>query len=160
VEVVKCYNGLVSSHPYRYFFRRLLLWLRGSFSFLWLALVAGYLMVLAGHAVYANYQSQQETVDLQRQLVRSQEQEARLNALLIYYRTDSFKEKVLRKDLLLKLPQEQVFALPESSGSASELDEGTVAEGLADTSSVSGKIENAGESIWRRWVDYLWTGQR
>jgi hypothetical protein len=146
------------NHPYRFFFRRLVLWLRRSFSFLWLALVAGYLMVLAGHAVYDNYQSQQETLALQQELVGRQQEEERLQALLVYYKTDTFKEQQLRQDLLLKLPQEKVYALPESSGTGAQLDIDTIESDSSAAEAV--KKPASSQPIWQQWLHYFWTGDR
>lgn len=140
------------NHPYRYLFRKTLLVLRGSWSFLWLFFIAAYLMVMAGNAVYRNYQSQQETVRLKNELRSFQQEKERLEALLVYYRTDSFKEKELRRTLLLKKPNEVVYALPESSVAKK------VEEELAERSD-RGATEVSTLPIWRQWVNYIWFNQ-
>jgi cell division protein FtsB len=134
-------------HPYRMLFTRLAIWARRSWSFLWLVAVAGYLVVLAGQAVYRNYQAQQETLALKNQLLQAQQERARLEALLVYYQTDSFKEKELRRALLLKKPGEKVFALPESNAAkrAEEQKAPTVQE----------KDAVSTQPVWRQWLDYV-----
>ena len=102
-------------NPYLQASLRLLLWMRRSFGVLWLVVIAAYFSVLAGRAVYKNYQEQQTLASLQKQLVAATVQRDRLRALLVYYRTNDYQELALRQDLLLQKPGERVFALPESS---------------------------------------------
>ena len=122
-------------------------WARKSLNVLWLVLLAGYFAVLAGHSVYRNYQDQQEVASLRQTLVDAQDQEARLKALIVYYQTDSFKEKELRRTMLLKKPNEVVYALPESTVSKKAED-----EALASTQA---KAAAENRPVWRQWADYL-----
>ena len=137
------------NHPYRFLIRRLLIWLRHSFGILWLVGVAIYLMVLAGNAVYRNYASQQEMLALKERLQKAQLEEESLSALLVYYQTDSFKEKELRRTLLLKRPNERVYALPESAISKK------IEEELAQDIDKNPKKASSKLPIWQQWVNYV-----
>jgi cell division protein FtsB len=129
---------------------RLLTWLRSSASYLWLIGIAVYLAISAGQAVLRNYQSQQETKRLNAELETRKEEKERLEALVVYYNTDVYREKELRRALLLKKPGERVYALPESAV-ALELEQ---------------QVKKATDSIdprralpsWRQWVDYVLHG--
>jgi len=133
-------------------FRRLFAWIAASSSFLWLAVVAAYLCTAAGRAVYKNYQAQQRIIALQHQLADEQSEKERLQALLVYYTTDDYKVKELRTDMLLKMPNETVYALPESSGAT--LSEDATPAPTADTTKPSTL------PIWRQWAEYLLHGTR
>ena len=139
---------------FRIFWQRFIAWLRRSFSFMWLVIVAAYLCVQAGQAVYKNYQSQQQVVDLQNRLAQAQIERDRLTALLVYYQTDSYKEKQLRQDLLLRKPGEAVFALPESAGAINEEQDSQTIVTAATT-----PTQNT-DPIWRQWVNYLIFGDK
>lgn len=138
----------MKQRPYRYLWNHFLLWLKHSWSFVWLAVFAGYLMISAGNAIYRNYQSQQETNSLVKELHQSQIEKERLQALLVYYKTDSYKEKELRSTLLLKKPNEKMYALPESSTPRS------LEEDLPLASSNDPK-KTSTKPIWGQWLDYL-----
>jgi len=127
--------------------RRISLWARSTFNVLWLVVLAGYLMVVAAQAVYKTYQDQKDITRLEQKLQSDVQERERLQALLVYYQSDSFKEKELRRVLLLQMPNEKVYALPESSTSR-QLEEETVA--TTDT-----KQPQAGGPIWRQWLNYL-----
>jgi cell division protein FtsB len=138
-------------HPYRFVLHRLLLWARRSASILWLVLVAAYLIVSATQAIIRNYHSQQDTALLQKQLADGQLEEQRLKALIVYYGTDSFKEKELRRTLLMKKPTEKMYALPESG----------VTRSTDDAITTGQKSATAGIQlpIWQQWVVYLLQGK-
>jgi hypothetical protein len=136
------------STPYSFLWMRFTGWVRRSFSVLWLVILAGYFLLLAGRSVYQSYQTQQGTKALQAQLADSQLEEKRLQALLVYYQTDSFKEKELRSDLLLQEPGEKVYALPESGVSLQPED------AVAQTDQAPKQVPDS-RSTWRQWADYL-----
>jgi len=127
--------------------RRFSLWARSTFSVLWLVVLAGYMMVVAAQAVYRTYQDQQDIVKLEHKRDADIQERERLQALLVYYQSDSFKEKELRRVLLLQMPGEKVYALPESSTSR-QLEEETVA-------STQTKQPQASGPIWHQWLNYL-----
>lgn len=138
-------------NPYRMFFYRTWLWLRRSFSYVWLMLAAVYLVGSAGRAVFHNYQSQQATKELRDELMRAEKDRDRLQALLVYYMTDNFKEKELRRALLLKMPGEAVYALPESNAAVS------IEEDIL-TNIKQGETKQSIEHPkpnWQLWLDYL-----
>lgn len=121
--------------------------LRRSLTVVWLIPVAGYLMFLAGQAVYRNYQAQKETANISRRFKQAIQEQEKLSALLVYYRTDTFKEKELRRTLLLKKPGEKVYALPESS-----LPKAVEEEAKATQVKKEKKLL---EPVWRQWISYL-----
>lgn len=128
-------------------FEKLRTWFQGSFSYLWLVVLAVYISILAGQAIYRNYQSQQETNSLKQQLVAAQQERDRWAALLVYYSTDAYKEKVLRESLLLKRPDEKVYALPESSV-------GQLADAVA-AAKRQAPDPRTSLPVWRQWFEYL-----
>jgi len=133
-------------NPYRFLWARFTGWVRRSFSVVWLVLLAGYFLLLAGRAIYQNYQTRQQTASLSSQLVQSQQEEKRLQALVVYYQTDSFKQEELRRTLLLQMPGEKVYALPES---------GIIAQ-PGEVAPVSGdKAAADNRPLWRQWVSYV-----
>ena len=130
---------------------RIFQWVKGSASLLWLVAVAAYLSLMAGRAFYKNYQSQQEVLGLQHQLSQDAAEKERLQALLVYYGTTSYQEVELRSDLLLKLPNEKVYALPESSSG--------VPSDAVPVAAPSTHAET-GLPVWRQWLEYLLHGTR
>lgn len=127
--------------------KRLQTWIKSSLSYLWLVGLAVYLSVLAGQAIYRNYLSEQDSRDLERQLAAARLEKERLEALVVYYKTDAFKEKELRRSLLLQMPEEKVYALPESNLSKK-------AEEVAEEKK---RAEDPRTSLptWRQWLEYL-----
>lgn len=85
---------------------------------------------------------------MKQELEEAERERERLEALLIYYKTDAYKEKELRRALLLKRPEEAVYALPESSISKS-LEEVTSAAVVKEAK------KQPEEAIWKQWVHYL-----
>jgi cell division protein FtsB len=131
--------------------KRLTSTLRHSFNYLWLIAVAGYLVVSAGQAMLRNYNSQQQISTLQQKLSELNLEKQRLEALLVYYKTDTYKEKALRENLLLVRPEERVYALPES-GNVRSLEDEVLQP--AEKQVAQRSLENA-EPSWRQWIDYL-----
>jgi len=127
-------------------------WLRQSASVLWLAVAALYLSVLAGRALYRNYQSQQQTVSLQSQLDAAIREHARLEALIVYYNTDTYKEKELRQSLLLKEPDEKVYALPESWSEPSLDQQSPIIPAFS--------AKPTTVAVWRQWLNYVLYGSK
>ena len=123
---------------------------RTSSGYLWLAPVAVYLSVSAGQAMLRNYSSQQETTALRTQLQTAKQERERLTSLVVYYQTDNFKEKELRRAMLLVRPNETVYALPESSMVRS-LESETVSDGVVNTTA----SPNSALPYWRQWLQYL-----
>lgn len=131
--------------------KTLIKYLQLSFSYLWLIALASYLAVSASQAVVRNYHTQQITLDLEQKLSAANIEKQKLEALIVYYKTDSFKEKELRRALLLAKSDEKVYALPESYNPKS-LDQ--LASTLPDTSTQKIKAPS-GQTNIELWVDYL-----
>ena len=131
---------------------RVITFFRNSFSYLWLVVLAIYLSVLTVQSVLRSYTSDQDTKALQVQLDLKQQEQARLQALVVYYQSDDYKEKELRRALLLKMPNETVYALPESSISVTPAQDVLA----SDTQEVS--KENI--PYWRQWIDFLLNGKK
>jgi cell division protein FtsB len=127
--------------------RKILTWIQSSFGYLWLIALAVYFSVSAGQAMYRNYQAQQEVDKLAQQLESAQLERERLEALVVYYKTDAFREKELRRSLLLKLPEEKVYALPESAASRRVEAEEAVRRQEEDV--------RTDQPTWQQWIDYL-----
>jgi cell division protein FtsB len=124
-------------------------YLQLSFNYLWLIAAATYLAVSASQAVVRNYQSQQITLELKQKLAVASLEKQKLEALIVYYKTDAFKEKELRRALLLAKPNEKVYALPESYN-PKNLDQLTVAK-----SSVPKVKAEIAQTNVEQWVAYL-----
>ena len=124
--------------------------LRQSASYLWLIAAAVYLGVSAGQTVLRSYASKQEISDLQQKLANAQLEKQRLQALIVYYNTDGFKEKELRRAMLLAMPNETVYALPESNHNKSLEDEVTSPD---VTKATTKTVSN--EPNWKLWWEYL-----
>lgn len=135
---------------------RFFIWLRSSFGYLWLVLVAGYLAVNVGQSIIKTYHVKQETASLKQQLADMKLEKQRLEALLVYYQSDVYKEKELRRSMLLKKPNEKVYALPEYSDSVSLMDGVAGSSDLVSGSGVK-EVDSAQEekSNWKKWVEYL-----
>jgi cell division protein FtsB len=131
-------------------FARIRTWFQSSFSYLWLVALAVYFSVLAGQAIYRNYNAQQESKALQQQLTTAQEEKARLQSLVIYYNTDAFREKELRRALLLKKPDEKVYALPESAVGKQEEE--------AELARREQEDPRTSLPTWKQWIQYLFEG--
>jgi hypothetical protein len=122
-----------------------------SLSYIWLIVLAVYFSILAGQATYRNYQAQQEVRELDQQLQEAKLERERLEALVVYYKTDAFREKELRRSLLLKLPEERVYALPESAAIRKVEEEQALRRQEEE--------QRSSQPTWRQWIDYLRNGR-
>lgn len=84
----------------------------GRFFSLFLAL---YLIFLLGRAIYFNYQVKQRITAVETDIKKLKLEIARLNHLITYYQTETFRELEARRQLGLKKPGEIVVSLPENS---------------------------------------------
>lgn len=134
--------------PYGFLFLRLATWLRRSLNVVWLFVLVSYLIVVAGQSVYRNYQAQQQTKDLQTQLTTLQLEKSRLQALLVYYQTPGYQERLLRQAFLLKKPNERVYALPESN-------DPQYLEDLPIGDIPAPVQRPITQPIWQEWINYL-----
>lgn len=120
---------------------------KNSFTYVWMVALAAYVTVLAGQAMFRNYESQKDTKTLQAQLDAATTERDRLNALVAYYQTDAYREKELRRSFLLQLPGEQVYALPESAIGRKVEEEQAVRKIQEDPHK---KLPN-----WQQWGEFL-----
>ncbi len=125
-----------------------------SSGYLWLVPVAAYLAFSATQAVARNYSSEKQTRALETQLNAARLERERLAAVIVYYRTDNFKEKELRRALLLVRPEEKVYALPESSSVRSLEEEASSVQSDADKA----RRNESDLPYWRQWVGYVLKG--
>jgi len=132
-------------------FTRIVTFFRTSFSYVWLIVLAVYFGVLATQSFLRSYQSQQDVSSLQQQLSDAEKQKEKLQALVTYYETDDYKEKQLRSQLLLKMPGEKVYALPESSLSQAQDD-------VVSSQTHATTVENL--PYWQQWAQYLFGGKQ
>lgn len=136
---------------YSYAWHRLQHWLRYSVGYLWLVVLAGYLVAAAVQSMYKTYQAQQQTESLQEIITQDKLEKARLEAVLVYYQTDAFKEKELRRSLLLKRPGETVYALPEASEPYSLVDS---MANLPKSAAVK-ETDTKARPSWELWYEYI-----
>lgn len=130
--------------------RRFFAWARQSVGYLWLVVLAGYLAVSASQSMYRSYQSKKDTQVLRDKLNQALLEKQRLEALIVYYQTDSFKEKELRRTLLLKMPNEKVYALPEASQSEPLLEDSAISGGSQPATNVVDQLP-----YWKQWINYI-----
>jgi cell division protein FtsB len=78
-------------------------------------LVAVYLIFLLGRAVYQNYLVRERIANIEESIEALKAQNKRLENLIAYYQTETFRELEARSKLGLKKPGETVVALPENS---------------------------------------------
>jgi cell division protein FtsB len=138
--------------PYLYLFRLTILKLRRSAGTIWLLLFILYLAALTGNAMFRTYRTTQETEALQRKHQELLLEKQRLEAVLVYYQSETYKEKELRRALLLRLPNETVYALPES-GILQIIEQEKQKNN--DT-----KANLHALPVWRQWLVYLFQGER
>jgi cell division protein FtsB len=127
---------------------RIMALLRSSFAYVWLAVLAAYFVVLTGQSMLSSYHAQQDLNTLKGELFAKQQEQERLTALISYYQTDNYKEKILRQDLLLKMPNETVYALPESSI-------GIQAAQDVQTPAPASALPVSTDPYWKQWMHYL-----
>ena len=118
--------------------------------------LAGYLAVNVGQSIIKTYHVRQETLTLKTQLEEMKLEKQRLEALLSYYQSDVYKEKELRRSLLLKKPNEKVYALPESSEPKSLMEGIDSGSGLVRGENKDSE-EKDSEFVpnWKKWANYL-----
>jgi len=74
-------------------------------------LVLGYLTFLTGRSIYQNWQTNQEIKRLNTDLEALRIESQNLRELIVYYQTQSFKEKEARQKLGLVKPDEKVVII-------------------------------------------------
>lgn len=94
---MKCYNE---------FMRRGNSWVK----YFWLAIVL-YMVFSAGRLIYKNYQLNQEEAKLKSDVVSLENEVQDLKNQIVYYQSDSYKEKMLRAKLNLQKEGEKVVVI-------------------------------------------------
>lgn len=109
--------------------------------------VVFYLIGILSKSLWDNYQVNQEIKNLRQEVVALEEKNQRLKNLIVYYQTDSYKEKEARRKLLMKKPDEKVLALPESQYNHEEAE-------TEDANNQETKPEYD-EPNYRLWIKYI-----
>lgn len=110
--------------------------------FLILILVA-YVSFLLYQAVYFNYKTSQKIKALKSDTAGLEDQKLQLEALIAYYKTDSFAELEARKKLGMRMPGEKVIKVDVES--RANQNESTLKEIVKEP-----QIPN-----WQQWIYYL-----
>lgn len=115
-------------------------------SWLWILILAIYITSSAVRSLVKNYYSNLEIKRTEERIAKLTLQKQGLEAQIAYLNTDAYKEKELRKRLLLKRPEEYVVAFPERIENRNQ------------------KIENSAQknqatepirANWEKWLDYF-----
>lgn len=104
--------------------------------------LVGYVSFLLYQAVYFNYKTSQKIKSLQTDTVGLEEQKIQLEALIAYYKTDSFAELEARKKLGMKMPGEKVIKV--------DVESKTGQNDLKAEKIIEPQIPN-----WQEWIYYL-----
>lgn len=78
--------------------------------------VFGYLVLGSVKLIYENYRIHQQANRLEADMARLDEYNYQLKSLLVYYETDSYKEKEARQRLNFQKPGERVVPVPLKEG--------------------------------------------
>jgi len=79
-------------------------------KYFWLAIVL-YIVFSAGRLVYKNYQLNQEEANLKSEVASLENEVQDLKNQIVYYQSDSYKEKMLRAKLNLQKEGEKVVVI-------------------------------------------------
>ena len=75
-------------------------------------LLIGYTFFMVGRSVWLNWQLKKQTDTIEMEISKIQAQNKNLENLILYYKSDSFREVEARKKLGLKKPGEVAVAVP------------------------------------------------
>lgn len=123
-----------------------------------------WMIFLLVRSVWQNWSLRQSINKLNDQIVTLEQDKNDLNNLIIYYRSDSFKELEARKKLGMKRPDEKMVilpVLPNSSGSPtvagqSESSPSNFSEEVKkEQETLRPAEENSAVSNWRLWWQYF-----
>lgn len=79
-------------------------------KYVWFALVL-YMLFSVGRLAFKNYQLNQEEANLRKDVAVLQSEIATLKHQIVYYQSDSYREKMLRSKLNLQKPGEKVVVI-------------------------------------------------
>ncbi len=92
--------------------------------------------------IYKNYQVNKQIKELEAEISELEAKNLELKGLIAYFKTQSYKEKELRRQLDYKKPNETVvFVIPEKNTESSELNES--------------EEKKSQESNWKIWWDFF-----
>jgi len=104
------------------------------FTIVLFLLIVCYLGFILSRSLWQNNRINQNIKDLEERVVTLEDDNQRLKSMVLYYNTDSYREKEARRKLMMKMPGEKVLALPGvgSNGDSAELSEEQKEEGLRE----------------------------
>ena len=109
--------------------------------------VAVYVFIILGRSIWLNWSLKKQTDQIKIEISALEGQNKNLQNLIVYYRSDSFKELEAREKLGLKKPDEKVVSVPVKKYASTP----TLPEELILTSKKANKpIPN-----WRAWWLYI-----
>lgn len=111
-----------------------------------LGLIA-YSVYAIGRSVYANYTVNQQIASLRAQIHQIETDIAELKNLIVYYKSDSFKEIEARRRLGMRGPGEQVVILPKP-------EDRTTPDGTPETVIEQQKEKDAIPNP-QKWISYI-----
>jgi len=103
-----------------------------------------YIFFLLYQAVYFNYATSRKIRDLKGDLVKLEQDKERLQSLIVYYQTDSFRELEARKKLGMKMPGEKIIKVEVEEETASPAVE---AEEFSE--------DESEKPNWQKWIDFV-----
>ncbi len=140
-----CYNCLVADNRENLFGREPLIIRVKNFvqPILILALI-GYVIFILYQAVYYNFKVNQKIRELKGEINTLDQEKSKLEALIAYYKTETFQELEARKKLGLRLPGEKVVKV-----------EVIAEEAASPTSKPDAVSPQSNKPNWQLWLDYL-----
>jgi len=114
------------------------------FSIIFFIIIICYLGFILSRSLWQNNRVNQDIKDLEDRVAALEDDNQRLKNMVLYYNTDSYREKEARRKLMMKMPGEKVLALPDikSERGATEF---------------SGQKEEEGptEPNYQLWIKYI-----
>lgn len=109
-----------------------------------------YIVFLLGRSIWVNFNLKKSISKLQGQITELDQEKKALNNLIVYYKSDAFKELEARKKLGLKAPDEKVMLLAATPSTESFPEE--VAQ---EKKGVAGESTSITKANWRLWWDFF-----
>jgi len=110
-----------------------------------------YILFLLGKSLFTNYQLRQSIQKLNEQIATLEQQKEDLNNLIVYYKSDSFKELEARRKLGLKRPDEKVYIVSGATTTTANFEE----ELKQEQEKVSSKEKSSDKKNWALWWEYF-----
>lgn len=95
-------------------------------------LLIGYTFFMVGRSVWENFQLKKQTDNIEQEISKIQAQNKNLENLILYYKSDSFREVEARKKLGLKKPGEVAVAVPAKSANNFQSEVQAQEEGVSE----------------------------